>query len=228
MKNHKTLIPMLALMLLLIYPNRGFAVITAPTTTIDISSLTNIGWCSGDFINCSTFPFGQQTYDGIPYLIPGNAQGTANNVWYSNTAAGGGSGVVSVTIPINVAKIKTVYTLMNTGWGTTQAGLLSVTFTGSAGATWTVNLVGGANVRDYNQNGSTTNSILCQLPGAAAKSATINAWVNGAGQRLDEQVYELPAAFHTQTLVSMTITDNGNSGEQRSFLAAVTVSTVIP
>jgi hypothetical protein len=199
-----------------------------PTTTIDISSLANIGWCNGNFIDCSTFPFGQQTYDGIPFLIPGNAQGTANNIWYSNTAAGGGSGTVSVTIPVNVAKVATVYTLMNTGWGTTQSGLLSVTFTGSGGATWTANLVGNANVRDYNQNGSTTNSILCQLPGATGKSATINAWVNGAGQRLDEQVYELPAAFHTQTLVSITITDSGNSGEQRSFLAAVTVSTALP
>jgi hypothetical protein len=84
---------------------------------------------------------------------------------------------------------------MNTGWGTTETGLLSVTFNGSGGATWTVNLVGDANVRDYNQNGSTTNGILCQLPGAVGQSATINAWVNGDGQRLDEQVYELPAAF---------------------------------
>jgi hypothetical protein len=52
--------------------------------------------------------------------------------------------------------------------------------------------------------------------------------VNGDGQRLDEQVFELPAAFKTQTLVSITITDSGNQGEQRSFLAALTVSTLVP
>ena len=205
--------------------------VTPPTTTIDISSLTNTTWCGaplGGYINCSTFPFGDQTYDGIPFLIPGNASGTANNVWNADQAAGGGSGTVSITVPINVAKVKTVYTLMDSFWGSTQPSLLSITFTESAGATWTFNPIGGTNLRDYNQNGSTTNTIACQLPNGVGKSATINAWVNGDGQRLDEQVYELPAAFRTQTLVSITITDSGNANEQRSFLAAVTVSTALP
>jgi hypothetical protein len=181
----------ISILMLMIYLGAAFAhAATSPTTTIDISSFADASWCGSTFINCSTFPFGTQTYNGIPFLIPGNAQGTENNVWYSNVAAGGGSGTVSVTIPIKVAKVKTVYTLMNTGWGTTQSGLLSVTFAGSGGATSTFTLVGGTNVRDYNQNGSTTNSIVCQLPGGVGKSATINAWVNGQGQRLDEQVYD--------------------------------------
>jgi hypothetical protein len=199
----------------------------SPTTTIDISAIANATWCSEEFINCATYPFGAQTYDGIPYVIPGNAQGTVNNFWSAAIAAGGGSGTVSVTVPINVAKVKTVYTLIDTLWGSTQSGLLTITFTGSAGATWTFDPIGNVNVRDYN-NGSFTDSIVCQLPGGVGKSTTINAWVNGQGQRLDEQVYELPAAFKTQTLVSMTITDSGNSGVQRSFLAAVTVSTTVP
>ncbi len=194
---------------------------------VDISAIVNTTWCSSEIINCSTYPFGAQTYDGIPYLIPGNAQGTVNNFWSSEIAAGGGSGTVSVTVPINVAKVKTVYTLMNTLWGSTQSGLITVTFTGSNGATWTFDPVGNVNVRDYN-NGSTTNGIACQIPGGVGQSATINAWVNGEGQRLDEQVYELPAAFRTQTLVSMTITDSGNSNFQRSFLAGLTVSTLVP
>src|ERR1700677_348160 len=211
MKIHK-----IATMTLILCLGVTFAqAVKSPTTTIDISSLTDTTWCAapvGGFINCSTFPYGEQTYDGIPFLIPGNAEGTANNIWHSDVAAGGGSGTVSITIPINVAKVKTVYTLMNTYWGSTQSGLLSLTFTGSAGATWTVRLVG-----------CTTDTILCQLPGAGGKTATVNAWVNGQGQRLDEQVFELPAAFRTQTLVSITITDNGNASEQRSFIAAVTV-----
>ncbi|MFY9676094.1 MAG: hypothetical protein WCB53_04860 [Terriglobales bacterium] len=221
--------PKIVLMMLTLFVVTGMARAAKVTLTpIDISSIANTTWCSSEIINCSTYPFGAQTYDAIPYLIPGNSQGTANNFWSSEIAAGGGSGTVSVTVPINVAKVKTVYTLINTLWGTSQSGLLSVTFTGSGGATWTVNLTGDANVRDYNQNPSTTDSILCQLPGGAGKTATINAWVNGQGQRLDEQVYELPAAFKTQTLVSMTITDSGNTNEQRSFLAAVTVSTTVP
>jgi hypothetical protein len=201
---------------------------TTAKTPIDISSVANTTWCSGEIIGCSTFPFGAHNYDGIPYIIPGNAGGTANNFWSSEIAAGGGSGTVSVTIPINVANVRTVYTLMNTLWGTTQSGLISITFTGSGGATWTFNPVGGVDVRDYN-DGSLTDSIACQLPRAGATAATINAWVNKGGrQRLDEQVYKLPASFFGQTLVSMTITDNGNTNLQRSFLAALTVSTVGP
>jgi hypothetical protein len=219
----------ISILVLMICAGAGLAQGAKVTTTpVDISSVVNTTWCSSEIINCSTYPFGAQTYDGIPYLIPGNAQGTANNFWSSEIAAGGGSGTVSVTVPINVAKVKTVYTLMNTLWGTTQSGLLTITFTGSNGATWTFDPVSNVNIRDYNQNGSTTNGIACQLPGGVGQSATINAWVNGQGQRLDEQVYELPAAFKTQTLVSMTITDSGNSGLQRSFLAAVTVSTLVP
>lgn len=221
--------PKIVIMMLVLLLGAGLAkAATSPTTTIDISSFADTTWCASAFINCSTFPFGEQTYNGIPFLLPGNGQGTANNVWFSYVAAGGGSGTVSVTIPINVAKVKTVYTLMNTGWGTSQTGLLSATFTGSAGATWTVNLAGNINVRDYNQNGSTTNSIVCQLPGGVGKSTTINAWVNGQGQRLDMQVYELPASFKKQTLVSMTITDNGSTNVQRSFISALTVSTAAP
>jgi hypothetical protein len=225
MKRHK-----IARMMLLLCLGATFSYAAKlPTTTIDISSFANDAWCGNpNFINCSTFPFGAQTYNGIPFLISGNAEGTANNIWYADVAAAGGSGTVSVTIPINVAKVKTVYTLMNTGWGSTQSGLLSVTFTGSEGASWTFSPIGNVNVRDYNQNGSTTNSIACQLPGGVGKSATINAWVNGQGQRLDMQVYELPASFKTQTLVSMTITDSGNAGLQRSFLTALTVSTTGP
>jgi hypothetical protein len=218
----------ISILVLLICAGAGLAqAAKVKTTLVDISSVANTTWCSGEINNCSTYPFGAQTYDGVPYLIPGNAQGTANNFWSSEIAAGGGSGTVSVTVPINLAKVKTVYTVMNTLWGSTQSGLITVTFTGSNGATWTFDPVGNVNVRDYN-SGSATNSIACQLPGAVGQSATINAWVNGDGQRLDEQVYELPAAFKTQTLVSMTITDSGNSGLQRSFLAAVTVSTLVP
>jgi hypothetical protein len=42
------------------------------------------------------------------------------------------------------------------------------------------------------------------------------------------QIYELPATFSGQTLVSITMTDSGNTGVQRSILAALTVSTATP
>jgi hypothetical protein len=220
MRSHKILA------MLLICFGTGLAQSATPATTIDISSFANTTWCStGEIIGCSTFPFGLHRYNRIPFLIPGNTAGTANNFWSSEIAAGGPAGTVSVTIPINVANVWTVYTLMNTLWGSTQPGLISITFTGSAGATWTFQPVGNVNVRDYN-NDDYTDSILCHLPDEAGKSTTINAWTNnGAKQRLDEQIYELPASFRGQTLVSMTITDSGSTDMQRSFLAALTVST---
>jgi hypothetical protein len=202
----------------------------AANKTVSLASIVNNSWCgeNGGLINCSTFPYGTKHYDGVAYDILGNKQGSVKTAWFAADAAGQGSGTVSITIPVNVAKVKTVYTLMNTEWGSTEAGLITITFTGSGGATWTFELTGGVNVRDYN-NGSYTDTCICQLPGGVGQSGTINAWTNTSGQqRLDEQIYELPAAFATQTLESITITDSGNENVQRAILAAVTVSTIGP
>jgi hypothetical protein len=221
MKNRK-----LSILLLTICLGTGLA--NATQKKISISSFANNSWCGASLIGCSTFPYGTKHYDGITYAVLGSKKGTTNTAWFAADAAGQGSGTVSITIPVNVAHVKTVYTLMNTEWGSTQPGLISITFTGSGGATWTFDLTGGINVRDYN-NGNLTNTCICQLPGGVGQSGTINAWTNsGSQQRLDEQVYELPAAFATQTLESITITDSGDENVQRAILAAVTVSTTGP
>ncbi len=216
----------LAILLLVLCLGTGLA--NAVIKPISIASFVNNSWCGEALLGCSTFPYGTKHYNGITYDILGTKLGTVNSAWFAADAAGQGSGTVSITIPVNVAKVKTVYTLMNTEWGSTQTGLITITFTGSAGAIWTFELTGGVNVRDYN-NGNYTDTCICQLPGTVAQSGTINAWTSTSGQqRLDEQIYELPAAFATQTLDSITITDSGNENVQRAILAAVTVSTVAP
>lgn len=220
MKNH-----MLSALLLILCLGTGLA--NAANKTISLASFVNDSWCGRSLLGCSTFPYGTKHYDGVAYSILGNKLGSVNTAWFASVAANQGSGAVSITIPVNVAKVKTVYTLMNTEWGSTQSGLISLTFTGSGGATWTTDLTGGVNVRDYN-NGNFTNTCICQLPGGAGQSGAINAWTNSGGQRLDEQIYELPAAFATQTLQSITITDNGGENVQRAILGAVTVSTTGP
>ncbi len=221
MKNCKLLILLLTVCL-------GTGLANAAQKKISISSFANKTWCGEGLLGCSTFPYGSKRYDGITYTLLGSKKGTINSAWFAAEAAGQGGGTVSITIPINVAKVKTVYTLMNTEWGSTEPGLISIKFSGSGGVSWTLDLTGGINVRDYN-NGNFTNTCICQLPGGAGESATINGWTNSAGQqRLDEQVYELPAAFATQTLESITITDSGNENVQRAILAAVTVSTTGP
>ena len=197
---------------------------TAQQHPINISSEANGYWCEGA-INCTTLPYGTHTYDGVTFHIPGTA--TTNNFWAAAIAAKGGNAKVSVTIPVNVAGVKTVYTLMNTDWGSTAAGLLSVTFTGSGGTTWTASLRGNINVRDYNNN-VYTDAIDCGLPNGLGNTTTVAAFNNGKGQRLDMQIYELPASFAGKTLQSITITDGGAQGVQRSFLAALTVSTNAP
>ena len=198
----------------------------AQQTPIDISAEANTTWCNEIVANCASFPFGMQRYDGVSFSIPGD-NNTANDVWAAADAAGGGSAPVSVTVPINLPNIRTVYTLMNTNWGSTQSGLLSITFTAADGTTWTSNLLGNVEIRDHNQ-GSFTNDISCQLPNGTERLGVVNAWTNNHGQRLDMQVFELPSSFKGQTLTSLTINDNGNENVQRSFLAAVTVSTRVP
>ena len=217
----------IAILLLIFCLGTGLA--NAATKTVSLASFVNNSWCgeNGGLLGCSTFPYGTKHYDGIGYSILGNKQGTVKTAWFASDAADQGSGTVSITIPVNVAKVKTVYTLMNTEWGSTQSGLITITFTGSGGATWTFDLTGGVNVRDY-KNGNYTDTCICQLPGGVGQAGAINAWTNNSGQRLDEQIYELPAAFATQTLESITITDSGNENMQRAILAAVTVSTTGP
>jgi hypothetical protein len=192
---------------------------------IDISSLANKPWTfsgapGGAYIyNGNTFPIGAQNFGGVPFAIPTGP----NNYWNAAAAANFGSGVVSLNIPVGVYGVTSAFTLLNTFWGWAgPTAYLYVTFTGSDGATETVPLVGDVNVRDYNNDGN-TNTI--------NNTSTIQVWQNGLGQRLDRQEYVLPAAFRTQTLTSVTITDTGNQGNgtngSRAVFSSLTVSTCL-
>lgn len=191
----------------------------AGETPIDISSLVNEPWTfdsapgGANILNGSTFPTGSQNFGGIPFAIPTGP----NNYWGAAAAADFGSGVVNLTIPVGVEGVTSVFTLLNTMWS--QPGpnaYVYVTFTGSAGATARQSLVGGVNVRDYNNDGyqNTINN-----------TSTVQVWTNGEGQRLDRQEYILPAAFASQTLTSVTITDAGADEYSRAVLSGLTVST---
>jgi hypothetical protein len=186
---------------------------------IDISALVNEPWTfSGPngctILNPTTWPTGPQNYGGVPFAIPTEP----NNYWAGCAAANFGPGTVRVTIPVNLSGVTSVFSLLNTVWS--QPGpqaYLFMTFNGSNGATFTQPLVGGVNVRDQNNDGG-QNTI--------NNTSTINIWNNGAlGQRLDRQEYVLPAAFATQTLTSVTLTDTGDEYFSRAVFAGLTVST---
>jgi hypothetical protein len=200
------------------------AALRAGEIPINLRSLANEPWTyvgPNDFVilNGSTFPTGLQNFGGVPFAIP---SGT-NNYWGAGAAANFGPGTVSLTVPVNVEGVTSVFTVIDTMWGWAGPNAyLYITFTGSAGATRTVPLVGNVNVRDYNQDGN-TNTI--------NNTSSVQVWDNGEGQRLDRQEFILPAAFATQKLASITLTDTGNEGDgtngSRAILAALTVSTCL-
>jgi hypothetical protein len=140
-----------------------------------------------------------------------------NNYWNAGAAADFGSGTVSVTIPVGVSGVTSVFTVLNTMWG--QPGpkaYVFVTFTGSNGAIVTQPLIGGVNVRDHNNHGydNTINN-----------TSTVQVWRNGEGQRLDRQEYILPAEFASQVLTSVILTDTGDENFSRAVFSGLTIST---
>ncbi len=184
---------------------------------IDISNVANTPWSI--FTGGNTMPTGNQQYNGIPFNIPSgksNAYIGWSDVSHATTTA---------TIAPNVFGATTVYTLINTVWGQNgPQSYYSVTFTGSSGATYTRNLIGGVDIRDFWSPSAFLEYI--SFP-------TVNAWtgsyVDGIHfHRLDQQTFTLPPEFAGQTLISIKITDTGDnlSEFQRGVLAAVTVDGV--
>lgn len=198
----------------------GLAVSTAQAqfTTIDLSSIVNGSRSNSLLLNGSTLPFGNQNFAGVPFAMQGSSDPNTNWAWYANIAANGGSATTSVTIPVGVFGVTDVYSLISTFWGRAgSTSYASVTFNGSAGATYTYNLFGNSDVRDYNQNIFTN---------AINGTTTIEVFNNGSGQRVDRQQFVLPAAFASQTLDTITITDTGAPQLQRVFLTGLTVESV--
>jgi hypothetical protein len=192
----------------------------AEPVSVDLSGFANGSWCNvggGSLFGCDTLPTGQQTFNGQTFNI---ANGSSGNAWFSSVAANNSSGTVSLVIPVNVAHVVSVSTLLNTLWGQTGASYDTVTFTGSAGANYTVGLTGDYAIRDYNRY-IWTNTI-------SPSAGTFLAWDNygsGGAQRLDEQMFTLPDSFADQTLTSITITDRGDTMFSRVFLAGLTLQT---
>jgi hypothetical protein len=184
---------------------------------IDISGLVNLLWtsefCDNYIVNGSTFPSGSQNYGGVPFAIPTSP----NNYWSGALAGNCGSGTVSLTIPVGLSGVTSAFTLINTFRGEPGPdAYLYVTFTGSDGARFTAPLVGNVNVRNYNPPGYT---------GTINNTSTIQVWDNGLIQVLDRQEYILPAAFASQELTSVAITDTGSYDLSRAMFSGLTVST---
>jgi len=173
---------------------------------VDISGVANTTYATASgMINGSTFPSGIQSFDGKPFDI--------NGMWHSYSIYDADG-----TVDINVGQygVSSVYTLMNSYWGTSNTNYyVQIDFFGTDDGAYTAYLYGNKNLRDYH-NGSYTNLL---DPSGNAQEV----WINGRGQRIDMQAFVLPATFLDETLDFIRVTDYGADGTQRSFLSGLTV-----
>ncbi|NRR31392.1 PEP-CTERM sorting domain-containing protein [Oxalobacteraceae bacterium] len=154
-------------------------------------------------------------YDGVTNL---------GGVDFSFSTDGNGNAAISgiaTTIYTNIANASTVYTLVNSAWGTYGSNAGSITFHGSLGASYTVQFVEGDNVRDHYFGGFEN--------GTSSASVTQAVWgINSVGNaHLDMQTILLPAAFQSQVLTSIDF-DSSNRGapDGMAVLAGLSVSAV--
>jgi len=205
---------------LFIFSGVAHAQIFAP---VDFSSQANFTWATRaetdpdgtTAIYMPSGPVGVVELGGVPFNLKSNAAGfQAWNGWMD-----GQPGQESITIPVGVQGVTTVYTLINTYWnlgGPSAAAWLI--FTGSGGATYTKYLVGGSDIRNW-------------IGGAINGTTTVNVYsfpnspMEGQTAYLDMQTIVLPANFAKQTLTSIELVDNGAPGVQRVILDGVTVET---
>lgn len=182
--------------------------LAAPYTTLSLPTLNHdmTDWTDGGVYN-SLFP-SNRTLADIPFQFEGTAES-------ANAFIGPGS----LDISVGVFGATNFYTLISSGWGSMGTSLGSISFYGSAGATYFVELVEGLNVRDH-YLGDYVNT-------TTAPYVTEAVWGNsGSGAHLDMQNFVLPDTFRSQTLTNVVFNavDNGAAGVP--VLVAATVAAV--
>ena len=181
------------------------------TDQISISSLANADLVT-QYTNGSYYPphGGPLTVAGIPFTlatIPPN----------SDTAVIQGLTVgseQSFSIPVNTKGVVTVYTLINSAFGSCGTIVGELDFVGASSSTYVYTLTEGDNIRDHNQDG------FCNTAPNIVGTASF-----GGGQvRLDMQQVMLPASFANDTLNSITFKSYGLGYAGTPFIAAITTA----
>lgn len=193
---------------------------------VDFSSQANFTWIAPQTDPNGTTatyfpggPSGSVTLGGIPFNISSNTAGF--QAWNGYVASGGGNGTVSMTMPVGIYGATDVYTLINTYWGTPGGPYTTLVFTGSAGAMHTVYLFGDSDIRNWCCGGTINGTSTINVHSVPSSP------LNGQTGFLDMQHIVLPAAFATQTLVSIQLIDSGSAGLQRTVLDGVTVASTV-
>jgi hypothetical protein len=202
----------------------------ANDVTVDLSNYLNLGFTNSWFINGAEFApiigttFGNQG-SSVPFQVADapdtSGQGGNNNFWFGLWGGPGNQlfgSPLSVTIPIGMAGVSTVYTLADNTFGTSGNTEFSVTFTPTVGAPITGFYVGSDNTKDYNFNCGTTG---CDsTPNAAYWFIDGNGIYPGDGQFLQSVGWNLPSGFGTLSSITLTQVD----GFDGAILAGVTLS----
>jgi len=155
------------------------------------------------------YPHGDQVLGGVPFDIPNQGN---NNAWHSHVAAQSSTSPVSLDIPVGLYGVSSVYTLMNTYWGTIN-GAARIEFLIGGSVEHSVTLFGGTHIRDYQ------NSI---YPGTL-NSAHAQMVFSDYPQRLDMQTFVLPQIFEASTLSMVRLVDNGDTNYSRVFISGISV-----
>lgn len=165
----------------------------------------------------SSFPEGNVVLGGVPFNIPVGG----NNEWGSGDGMGGGygnDGQWILDVPVDQLGVTTVYTLINTDWGTTESGQMIIEFFGSDGAYFSKDLIGNDDIRDWglaytNQiNGVTTVNVVYEPIGT-----------NDNPDVMDMQIFDLPGDFHDEVLQTIHVTDNRTTLVHSGLVSGITV-----
>ena len=174
--------------------------LTLPTLNSDARTYTD-----GATYN-PLFP-GTQTWNGVPFQLSVDASG--NTVFYNGV----------LNIPVGVFGVTQAYTIINSGFGTFGSNNGSIEFFGTNSSYYKVDLIQGVNIRDHYDG--VFNNTIDNINAVAAFNV-------GPGRaRLDEQIYNLPLAFGSETLNTIRFTGLNLGGFAGTpFIAAATVSVV--
>ena len=189
--------------------------LAATYTPVALPALNaDIGTYTGGATYATEFPADAGTltvtYNGVPFRTARDASG--NNAYIDPFFSG------DLVLSTSVFGATQVYTLISSAYGIATVNNGAVTFAGTGGALYSVNLIQGQNIRDHFDGGY--NNVI-------DGSSAVPGFNPGPGQaRLDMQIFNLPAIFASLRLTSITF--SGNSSSQNlvggvPFMVAATV-----
>lgn len=192
-----------------ITPQGSFVPVPLPSAELNTDIRT---WTNGTTYN--SVMSGLKNFNGVPFDMQTNGSGN-NVIWATSTSVyslGQSTYTKTVNISTSTYGTRSVFTLINTAYGSSGKNVGSLTFVADDGTQYVVNLVTGTNVRDHYSGTS-----------LAANYVTNNVVGNNSGSHLDMQRFDLPASFAQKTLTSIIFRTSGNTQTGIPFLAGVTL-----